>query len=164
MRIFFDCEFIEDGKTIDLISIGLVSESGRVLYIENESCDLTKAGPWVKANVIPQLKPAIHAVPHDRIREMVRAFAGEKPEFWAWYGAYDWVALCQLFGAMVDLPKGWPFFARDVRQLADLVGNPPAPAQLTPPHHGLNDALWTRDAWRYFDGLLRERLTGAAAQ
>lgn len=29
MRYFLDCEFIEDGRTIDLISIGIVAEDGR---------------------------------------------------------------------------------------------------------------------------------------
>ncbi|RZL78642.1 MAG: hypothetical protein EOP32_21370 [Rhodococcus sp. (in: high G+C Gram-positive bacteria)] len=29
MRYFYDCEFIEDGRTIDLVSIGVVAEDGR---------------------------------------------------------------------------------------------------------------------------------------
>jgi hypothetical protein len=29
MRFWFDTEFIEDGKTIDLMSIGVVAEDGR---------------------------------------------------------------------------------------------------------------------------------------
>jgi hypothetical protein len=29
MRYWLDTEFIEDGKTIDLISIGIVAEDGR---------------------------------------------------------------------------------------------------------------------------------------
>ena len=32
MRIFYDTEFLEDGKTIDLISIGMVAEDGREYY------------------------------------------------------------------------------------------------------------------------------------
>ena len=32
MKIFFDTEFIEDGKTIDLISIGMVREDGETYY------------------------------------------------------------------------------------------------------------------------------------
>jgi hypothetical protein len=28
MRFFLDTEFIEDGKTIDLVSIGMVKENG----------------------------------------------------------------------------------------------------------------------------------------
>ncbi len=32
MKIFYDAEFIEDGVTIDLISIAMVAEDGRELY------------------------------------------------------------------------------------------------------------------------------------
>ncbi|MBA3574969.1 MAG: 3'-5' exoribonuclease, partial [Pseudonocardiales bacterium] len=32
MRFFYDCEFIEDGLTIDLVSIGVVDEDGREFY------------------------------------------------------------------------------------------------------------------------------------
>lgn len=30
MKFWFDTEFIEDGKTIDLLSIGVIAEDGRV--------------------------------------------------------------------------------------------------------------------------------------
>ena len=33
MRYFYDCEFIEDGTTIDLVSIGIVAQDGRELYL-----------------------------------------------------------------------------------------------------------------------------------
>ena len=32
MRYFYDTEFLEDGETIDLISIGIVAEDGREYY------------------------------------------------------------------------------------------------------------------------------------
>ena len=32
MKIFFDTEFIEDGKTIELLSIGLVREDGKIRW------------------------------------------------------------------------------------------------------------------------------------
>jgi hypothetical protein len=40
----------------------------------------------------------------------------EEPELWAWYGAYDHVVVCQLFGRMVDLPKGFPMWTNDLKQ------------------------------------------------
>ena len=46
MRYYLDTEFIEDGKTIDLISIGLVSEDGREYYAINYNCDFSKASEW----------------------------------------------------------------------------------------------------------------------
>jgi hypothetical protein len=81
------------------------------------------------------------------IAKEVVEFAGIKPEFWAYFADYDWVVLCQLFGTMMDLPKGWPMYCRDVKQLCDSVGNPALPAQMDQEHHALADAMWTKLAW-----------------
>jgi len=35
-RYFYDCEFIEDGRLIDLVSIGVVDEQGREFYAVGE--------------------------------------------------------------------------------------------------------------------------------
>ncbi len=145
MRFWFDTEFIEDGKTIDLISIGVVSEDGRELYRESSECDLSRASQWVNDNVIVHLR----GDRTDRAtiaRELVD-FMGPKPEIWAYYADYDWVALCQLFGTMMDLPKGWPMYCRDVKQLCVDVGDPKLPKQTGHEHHALADAKWTRDSW-----------------
>lgn len=55
MRFYLDSEFIEDGHTIDLISIGIVAEDGREYYALNAYCDHTKADGWVKENVLKLL-------------------------------------------------------------------------------------------------------------
>ena len=47
MRFFYDCEFIEDGTTIDLVSIGVVGEDGREFYAVSTEFDA--AGPGVGA-------------------------------------------------------------------------------------------------------------------
>ena len=54
MKIFFDTEFLEDGKTIDLISIGLVREDGKELYLINKDMNVRKAikDVWVRENVM----------------------------------------------------------------------------------------------------------------
>jgi hypothetical protein len=52
MRYWLDTEFIEDGHTIDLISIGIVAEDGRELYLCNKECDFCKASDWVWENVL----------------------------------------------------------------------------------------------------------------
>ena len=54
-KFFVDTEFIEDGHTIELISVGVVTASGEELYLINSDCDLSRAGDWVKRNVIPHL-------------------------------------------------------------------------------------------------------------
>lgn len=52
MRYFFDTEFIENGHTIDLISIGIVCEDERTYYAINQDCDFSKADDWVAKNVL----------------------------------------------------------------------------------------------------------------
>ncbi len=52
MKYFLDTEFIEDGKTIDLISIALVCEDSRAYYAINRNCAFHKADKWVKENVL----------------------------------------------------------------------------------------------------------------
>lgn len=147
MKIWFDTEFIEDGKTIDLISIGMVREDGATLYIENSECDLSRASDWVKANVLPHLTGPSAAVPRFRIAQCVKEFAGSQPEFWAYYADYDWVVLCQLFGTMMDLPKGWPMFCLDVQQLASEVISAKLPPQPEDEHNALSDAIWAKAAY-----------------
>jgi hypothetical protein len=156
VKYWFDTEFIEDGKTIDLLSIGIVAEDGRELYLENLSADISRASDWVRENVIAHLDMVKHGVAYEEIGPKVRAFVqwdGDsfKPEFWAYYADYDWVAMCQLFGTMMDLPKGWPMYCRDVKQLCDDMGNPQLPEQPSTEHHGLADARWTREAWEFLN-------------
>lgn len=176
MKYFFDTEFIEDGKTIDLISIGIVAEDGRKYYAEFLDCNLSRASDWVKENVVPHLwsrpsnhkkfeKSAINGIsceflPRDKIAKSILRFCDPdkygEPEFWAYYADYDWVALCQLFGTMMDLPKGWPMYCRDIKQICDMAGNPKLPDQKTQEHHALEDALWAKDAWSFLNFKLLE--------
>jgi len=150
MKFWLDTEFIEDGKTIDLLSIGIVREDGQEYYAVSLDADWSKAGDWVKENVLPHLDRSI-AKSRRRIRDEIHAFilvpGMDKPEIWAYYADYDWVAFCQLFGRMVDLPKGFPRFCRDVKQLSVDVGVPELPKQISTSHHALSDARWTREAY-----------------
>lgn len=154
MRFWFDTEFIEDGKTIDLMSIGVVAEDGRTYYAECAECDLSRANDWVKANVVPHLTRKTTA--RSRIARELIEFMGEKPEIWAYYADYDWVALCQLFGTMMDLPNGWPMYCRDVKQLCDSIGNPKLPQQESQEHNAMADALWTKQAWQWLQDYRHE--------
>lgn len=142
-KFWLDCEFQEDGRTIDLISIGMVREDGAELYAENDLYDRRFATPWLRQNVIPLLN-GYGARPEDIAAELIR-FCGDSPEIWGWYGAYDWVCLCQIFGTMMDLPRGWPFYIREAVQCMP-VGFI-LPERATPEHHALWDARWQRDVW-----------------
>ncbi len=145
MRFFIDTEFIEDGRTIDLISIGVVAEDGREFYAESGEVDLTRANPWVRDNVLPHLDGK--GLRRWRIAKSLVEFVGDKPEFWGYYADYDWVVVCQLFGTMMDLPEGWPMFCMDLKQLAMSLGDPRLPEQTTTEHNALQDARWNRDSY-----------------
>ena len=152
-RYFIDTEFIEDGHTIDLISIGVVAEDGRELYLESSEIDWSKANQWVLDNVKPHLWGDFAETPRDEIAERLRLFAGESPEMWGYYADYDWVVICQLFGTMMDLPSGWPMFCMDLKQLAVTKGDPTLPDQASTEHHALADARWNRDVYRFLEAL-----------
>lgn len=152
MRYFFDTEFYEDGKTIDLISIGIVAEDGRDFYAVSQDAQLHLVSSWVRENVLPRLPSYGDKawMPRETIAEELKAFviAEPKPELWAYYADYDWVVLCQLFGTMMRIPKGWPMFCRDLKQLSVDVGSPKHP----PPkdeHNALADARWNRDLYAF---------------
>lgn len=161
MRYWFDCEFLESGygQPLWLLSIGIVAGDGREYYAINADCPTHLANDWVKANVLPyidQCGPDAR-LNHLAIREEIRAFCNPavygKPEFWAYYADYDWVMLCQVFGRMVDLPKDWPMYCRDIKQWCDQLGNPPLPEQGEGEHHALADARWNQQAWRFLVNL-----------
>jgi hypothetical protein len=146
MRYWFDTEFLDDGRTIELISIGVVSGDGREYYAETPmAVELCHKSEWLKANVLPHLNGQI--IHRQRIARELVEFVGSEPEIWAYYADYDWVALCQLYGRMIDLPKGWPMFCRDLKQAAWAYGDPKLPKQEGAEHNALADARWTRDAW-----------------
>jgi hypothetical protein len=153
MKIYFDTEFIEDGNTIDLMSIGMVREDGLTYYAELAECDLTRADEWVQKNVIPHLLGGKWRMSRATVKSDLLAFAGEAPQFWAYYASYDWVALAQLFGRMIDLPSHWPMHPMDLQQMRVERGIAHLPEQTGIAHHALNDALWTRDAHEW---LLRQ--------
>lgn len=154
MRYWFDTEFIEDGKTIDLLSIGIVAENGETFYAESLDADWSRANEWVREHVLIHLsKPGSFQGTREHIKALVLRFIGDDPapEFWAYYADYDWVALCQLFGRMIDLPKGWPMYCRDIKQWSDYLGNPQLPERngIELEHHALADARWNREAWAF---------------
>ena len=41
------------------------------------------------------------------------------PEFYAYFADYDWVVFCWLFGKMMDLPKWFPMYCKDLKQMLD---------------------------------------------
>ena len=168
MRIFYDAEFVERGAQLPIqpVSFGFVREDGAELYVINEEClSNVMKHPWLAVNVRPGLPiredggyiyewdrehpeyPYVMSL--DTLVRQVQRFLTEVPdiELWAYYGAYDHVVLCQLFGAMGELPAGIPMFTHDVQWLAEQKPEHRLPPEPIDAHHAMWDARWTRDAY-----------------
>jgi hypothetical protein len=153
MRFFYDTEFIEDGRTIDLVSIGVVGDDGREYYAVSTEFDPDRAGSWVRANVLPKLPSPSSQVwrSRRRIRDDLLEFLtadGGPVELWAWTGAYDHVVLCQLWGPMTELPRAIPRYTRELRQLWEEAGRPTLPDRPADAHDALADARHNLAKWR----------------
>ena len=174
VRYFYDTEFIEDGKTIELISIGIVAEDGREYYAVNKLITwhrlLGNEFAWLRENVwkhLPVRKNHMTLDPfHDAVKyrsamaREILEFMGIDPkseelpeiELWADYGAYDHVVLCQLWGKMADLPEGMPYRTNDIMQYADSLNIKESefPEQdMTTRHHALHDARHNLEVFRF---------------
>lgn len=156
LRYFFDCEFIDTGATLELLSLAVVCEDGREFYAVNSEADHSHASPWVHQNVLPHLGDGPHMTRREIAVNLFAFFSNvmvKAPELWGWYGAYDWVLFCQLFGPMIHLPKHLPQFPMDLKQLALMLGNPTLPKQKTTLHNALEDARWNREVFYFLRGL-----------
>jgi hypothetical protein len=175
MRYYYDTEFHEDGKTIDFISIGIVAEDGRTFYAVSNEFDTRRVAQnnWLMNNVMSSIDheqfitydgrgfPAVRdifvtdpaAASKHEIAGEIMGFIGwdHKPEFWAWYSAYDHVCLAQLFGKMSDLPPMVPMFTNDIRTLVQLSKLQPSdlPKQPQGLHNALADAKWNKVRYDY---------------
>lgn len=149
-RFFYDTEFIERPGRLDLISIGVVGEDGREFYAVSGEFDHSAASDWVKANVLAKLEPPTTWKLLETIRLQLLDFlkpSVESPiELWGYYSAYDHVALCWLFGTMMDLPAGMPMWTNDIQQIRHAEGVT-LPVQESGHHNALADARWTKLAY-----------------
>lgn len=148
MRYFLDTEFIDDGKTIDLISIGIVSEYGAEFYRVSRDFNLDKCTQWLIDNVIKNLiRDTDEWVFNNQIANDILAFLGNDSniEFWGYYPSYDWVVFCQLFGPMIELPKPLPHRINDLKQLMNF--RKQQFSQTGAKHNALLDALWIKETY-----------------
>lgn len=157
MKYFLDTEFSERPGHIELISIGLVCEDGRELYLESADFKRVNCNQWVVDNVLPLLGPHSDRKSRSCIAMAVKEFTKEdpEPEFWAYYADYDWVVFCGLFGTMMDLPENFPMLCMDLQQWWIQLGSDPRmkPADPINEHNALADAKWN---W-----LLHQRLSSS---
>lgn len=187
-KYFYDCEFLEGTQkkklwwgntvpTIDLISIGIVSEDSREYYAISKDFNLKEAWNrcenkrehigggwrnskvyWIRENVLKpifeelsekekfeswawggdfsykELKRLLkkYGKTNKQIAQEIKSFCNgygdtfqplakndKNIQFYGYYSAYDHVALCWLFGKMIDLPTGFPMYTIDLKQELD---------------------------------------------
>lgn len=150
MKYYIDTEFIERGHEhpIELISLAMVREDGGYIYhVLEDGWNASHANDWVKENVLPHLGTEASRCSRADLADGIRGYLrnDHSPEFWGYYCDYDWVVFCQLFGAMSELPGQFPMFCRDVKQLAEELGQDSASLKLNVPqagteHNALADA------------------------
>lgn len=108
---------------------------------------------WLMENVVPHLGYFGAFKPKQQIADEVGEFltsGKEVPELWAYFSAYDHVALAQLWGRMVNLPSGIPMRTNDVRQEMERLGV--VKEEVTQEgylHNALDDAQWNWEMLRY---------------
>lgn len=172
-RVFYDFEFYEDGRTIMPISLGMVDNFGDELYVVFQNAPwvmIQETHPWLVENVIPFLPRNLYLadiinstnpfkINYDDpkvlgltdIKNKVSDFLHGThkkdgkvvDELWAYYAAYDHVALAQLWGPMIDMPKDIPWYTNDLMTLWNQANKPPKPSSVG--HHALADARWNQE-------------------
>lgn len=162
MRYFYDWEFQENGTTIIPISLGMVSEDDRELYLVNKNFfNAVRRGeleviPWLKENVLPHISEqdevefgaplsSFGAVVQSFISDNGKYKSRDEIELWGYFSAYDHVALAQLWGPMINLPKPVPMFTNDLMTISRGRTIAFTPEQ---EHNSLSDARWNRKVWK----------------
>lgn len=116
----------------------------------------------VKAACLSKLKDVQNGIVHP---------SSVFPEFYGYYADYDWVVFCWLFGTMMNLPKGFPMYCNDLKQILETRGfacngttiplemwgkdikeHPNYPKQ-TNEHNALSDARWNKQLYEFLNKL-----------
>lgn len=99
---------------------------------------------------------------HDTIENWDEVKSKFPLEFYAYYADYDWVVFCSLFGRMIDLPKGFPMYCKDLKQYFDdaqitqrydLKQQPNYPKQDNE-HNALDDAKWNFELFKFLQSVM----------
>lgn len=154
-RIYLDTEFhqrvIRGMPSLELISIALVEEGGRSLYLASKEFNLAaaKRNPWLRENVLPKLPPQQNWKTRRDIRDAVLNFLGpDNVQMVYWVIPHDIVLFEQLIASTVTtIPKN---IERTSYNLAQHWADLEKPAILpevdtTQEHSALYDAYWLRD-------------------
>lgn len=134
------------GRSDCLIS-SIVGENGSEYYAISTDFNPKHANDWVKRNVLSKLPRRFvdfhGSSPNERRQALLwksnkeikadlcdlfrcqyedgMLVAPSGIEIYGYYSDYDWVLFASLFGTMMDLPKGFPMYCRDLKQELDNV-------------------------------------------
>jgi len=152
----YDFEFYEDGQVIEKISLGIVREDynfsaspdqniaeGKALYIVFPGTEKyvarTYSYLWLSQNVMPHLyvpsgvKFTCNVNSEAESLILIEEYFKKQPhgaQLIADYGAYDHVALMQLYGPMMNKPDYLPYFTHDLQQMKAELSYEPLEEQL----------------------------------
>jgi hypothetical protein len=172
MRFHYDWEFKEDGVTIEPISLGMVDDYGKELYLiyvpainsfrrRQAKGILDSTDLWLQDNVFNHIsfqdeddfgcasQDEMAAAVYDFICESSEVHDDWNIELWGYFASYDHVCLSQLFGRMIDLPAPMPMYTNELMTIRKGRAKPARPADL-PQHHSLMDARYQKmiyDEW-----------------
>ncbi|GAB2859274.1 polyadenylate-specific 3'-exoribonuclease AS [Actinocorallia aurea] len=180
MDLSYDTEFLDDGERVHLISIAIAADDGAEYYAVAAEAAEQPLWPqitrhdWLMKNVVPHLPLAAPAPgdvvdgghsprlrldtghpdvkPRAVIAREVAAFiqATPEPALWAYYGAHDFIALTQLWGRLIHVPDGVPWYSHELAQeIERLDAKATLPEQAYGHHHALHDARHNRAVLRH---------------
>jgi hypothetical protein len=139
VKYVLDTEFVDSPEHSELISLAIVREDMVSWYFEF-AVDDHKLTPWLRTHVVPHLYPR-DLPPYtfeDARKDILKFIENDpRPEFFAYYGAYDWYWLCRVMGGFMRFPRHWP---HRYREAADMVKSVP-PLKDQPEHHALHDCF-----------------------
>ncbi|KKW42526.1 MAG: hypothetical protein UY92_C0006G0087 [Candidatus Magasanikbacteria bacterium GW2011_GWA2_56_11] len=103
--IFYDTEFTDLNPRVgELLSVGLVKNTGEELYLELEHTG--PAHPWVQQKVLPHLTG--EKTTRTEARRLIREFIGdEKPYLVSYVNQFDAIYWYELFGSAQEHPAYW---------------------------------------------------------
>jgi hypothetical protein len=172
--LFLDTEFTGLEQGASLVSLALVDEQGRWLYLENEDLDLRGLGDWHQEHVVPFLWKGerqemeyagrdgfYERLPFQQFKRVINEWLEpyEQAEVWADAHAYDWVFFCELFGGAMGIPASLFYLPFDLVTLLKVRGIDPDKKRekLVPEwsasysggrHNALYDAFLLREVYK----------------
>lgn len=146
MKIFFDTEFTGLHAKTTLVSIGLISETGKTFYAELTDYDTSQVDNWLQENIIDNLylenkfytvEECMKASINDNVVEIIDDNKNVKllltqwleqfdsVEIWSDCLAYDWVLFNDIFGHAFSIPKNVYYIPFDICTMFKLKGIDP---------------------------------------